>query len=297
MTQPTQKLDVVRKSTGFIAALDQSGGSTPKALKMYGVDESEYSGDDEMFQKVHDMRSRIMTNENFTSDSILAAILFENTMDREVEGQPTASYLWDTRGILPILKIDKGLADEEGGVQMMKPMPDLDALLDKAVDNGIFGTKMRSVIKTNNPDGIKALVAQQFEVAKQITARGLVPIIEPEVDINSPDKAQAEETLRIELMANLSTLAEGKYVMFKLTLPESANYYQDCINHPNVLKVVALSGGYSREEANRRLGENNGMIASFSRALAEGLSAGQSSEQFSQTLGDSIDSIVSASST
>ena len=297
MTQPTPKLDVVRKSTGFIAALDQSGGSTPKALKMYGVDESEYSGDDEMFQKVHDMRSRIMTNENFTSDSILAAILFENTMDREVQGQPTASYLWDTRGILPILKIDKGLADEEIGVQMMKPMPDLDALLDKAVDNGIFGTKMRSVIKTNNPDSIKALVAQQFEVAKQIIARGLVPIIEPEVDINSPDKAQAEETLRIELMANLSTLAEGEYVMFKLTLPETANYYQDCINHPNVLKVVALSGGYSREEANRRLGENNGMIASFSRALAEGLSAAQSSEQFSQTLGASIDSIVSASST
>jgi fructose-bisphosphate aldolase class I len=250
-----------------------------------------------MFQKVHDMRSRIMTNENFTSDNILAAILFENTMDREVQGQPTASYLWDTRGILPILKIDKGLADEENGVQMMKPMPDLDALLDKAVDNGIFGTKMRSVIKTNNPDGIKALVAQQFEVAKQIIARGLVPIIEPEVDINSPDKAQAEETLRIELMANLSTLAEGEYVMFKLTLPETANYYQDCINHPNVLKVVALSGGYSREEANRRLGENNGMIASFSRALAEGLSATQSSEQFSQTLGASIDSIVSASST
>ncbi len=297
MTQPTPKLDVVRKSTGFIAALDQSGGSTPKALKMYGVDESEYSGDDEMFQKVHDMRSRIMTNENFASESMLAAILFENTMDREVEGQPTASYLWDTRGILPILKIDKGLADEENGVQMMKPMPDLDALLDKAVDNGIFGTKMRSVIKTNNPDGIKALVAQQFEVAKQIIARGLVPIIEPEVDIHSPDKAQAEETLRIELMANLSTLAEGEYVMFKLTLPETANYYQDCINHPNVLKVVALSGGYSREEANRRLGENNGMIASFSRALAEGLSAAQSSEQFSQTLGDSIDSIVSASST
>ncbi len=297
MTQPTPKLDVVRKSTGFIAALDQSGGSTPKALKMYGVDESEYSGDDEMFQKVHDMRSRIMTNENFASESMLAAILFENTMDREVEGQPTASYLWDTRGILPILKIDKGLADEENGVQMMKPMPDLDALLDKAVDNGIFGTKMRSVIKTNNPDGIKALVAQQFEVAKQIIARGLVPIIEPEVDIHSPDKAQAEETLRIELMTNLSTLAEGEYVMFKLTLPETANYYQDCINHPNVLKVVALSGGYSREEANRRLGENNGMIASFSRALAEGLSATQSSEQFSQTLGASIDSIVSASST
>ena len=297
MTQPTQKLDVVRNTSGFIAALDQSGGSTPKALKMYGVDESEYSGDDEMFQKVHEMRTRIMTNENFTSDKILAAILFENTMDREVEGQPTATYLWNTKGILPVLKVDKGLADEENGVQMMKPMPDLEPLLDKAVANGIFGTKMRSVIKTNNPAGIKALVAQQFEIGKQIIARGLVPIIEPEVDINSPEKAQCEATLRDELMANLATLAEGENVMFKLTLPETANFYQDCINHPNVLKVVALSGGYSREEANRRLSENNGMIASFSRALAEGLSATQSSEQFSQTLGDSIDSIVSASRT
>ena len=297
MTQPNQKLDAVHNSTGFIAALDQSGGSTPKALKMYGVDESEYSGDDEMFARVHEMRTRIMTNENFTSNSILAAILFENTMDRQVEGKPTASYLWDVKGILPILKVDKGLADEENGVQMMKPMPDLDALLDKAVSNGIFGTKMRSVIKTNSADGIKALVAQQFEVGKQIIAKGLVPIIEPEVDINSTQKAEAEETLRIELMANLEALAEGENVIFKLTLPETANYYKECIDHPNTLKVVALSGGYSREEANRRLGENNGMIASFSRALAEGLSAAQTSEQFSQTLGGSIDSIVAASRT
>jgi fructose-bisphosphate aldolase class I len=218
-------------------------------------------------------------------------------MDRQVEGKPTASYLWDVKGILPILKVDKGLADEENGVQMMKPMPDLDALLDKAVSNGIFGTKMRSVIKTNSADGIKALVAQQFEVGKQIIAKGLVPIIEPEVDINSTQKAEAEETLRIELMANLEALAEGENVIFKLTLPETANYYKECIDHPNTLKVVALSGGYSREEANRRLGENNGMIASFSRALAEGLSAAQTSEQFSQTLGSSIDSIVAASRT
>ena len=297
MTEANSKLDAVINSTGFIAALDQSGGSTPKALAQYGVGENEYSGDEEMFAKVHEMRTRIMTNEHFTSDKIMAAILFENTMDREVNGQPTATYLWETKGIIPILKVDKGLADEADGVQLMKPMPDLDALLDRAVAAGIWGTKMRSVIKQNNPEAIRAIVDQQFDVGRQIIAKGLVPIIEPEVDINAPDKAAAEDTLRDELLSHLDELDEGQDVIFKLTLPEAANHYRACIDHPRVLKVVALSGGYSREEANRRLGENNDMIASFSRALAEGLAAGQSDEEFSQTLGASIDAIVAASRT
>jgi fructose-bisphosphate aldolase class I len=297
MTQTAEQLEKIKNSPGFIAALDQSGGSTPKALKMYGVDESEYSGDDEMFDKVHEMRTRIMTNEKFNGNKILAAILFENTMDREVEGKPTARYLWEEKNVIPILKVDKGLADEESGVQVMKPMPGLDALLDKAVANGIFGTKMRSVIKLANPDGIRSVVAQQFEIGKQIIAKGLVPIIEPEVDINSPEKAEAESILREELLANLDALGENEKVIFKLTLPEQANYYKSCIQHPNVLRVVALSGGYSRQEANQRLSENNGMIASFSRALSEGLSARQSDEEFTETLGTSIDAIVAASAT
>jgi fructose-bisphosphate aldolase class I len=297
MTQTAEQLEKVKNSPGFIAALDQSGGSTPKALKMYGVDESEYSGDDEMFGKVHEMRTRIMTNEKFNGNNILAAILFENTMDREVEGKPTAQYLWEVKKIIPILKVDKGLADEQNGVQVMKPMPELDALLDKAVANGIFGTKMRSVIKLANPDGIRSVVAQQFEIGKQIIAKGLVPIIEPEVDINSPEKAEAESILREELLANLDALGENEKVIFKLTLPEEANYYRSCIQHPNVLRVVALSGGYSRQEANHRLSENNGMIASFSRALSEGLSARQSDAAFTETLGTSIDAIVAASAT
>jgi len=297
MTQSSEQLEKIKNSPGFIAALDQSGGSTPKALKMYGVDESEYSGDDEMFGKVHQMRTRIMTNENFSGNSILAAILFENTMDREVQGKPTAQYLWEVKNVIPILKVDKGLADEENGVQVMKPMPELDALLDKAVAKGIFGTKMRSVIKLANRDGVRKVVAQQFEVGKQIIAKGLVPIIEPEVDINSPEKSQAEGMLREDLLANLNALAENEKVIFKLTLPEQANYYQSCIQHPNVLRVVALSGGYSRQEANQRLSENNGMIASFSRALSEGLSAHQSDQEFTATLGTSIDAIVAASAT
>ena len=297
MTQTAEQLKKVKNSPGFIAALDQSGGSTPKALKMYGVDESEYSGDDEMFNRVHEMRTRIMTNENFSGNKILAAILFENTMDRQVESKPTARYLWEEKNVIPILKVDKGLADEQSGVQVMKPMPELDALLDKAVAAGIFGTKMRSVIKLANHDGIKRVVAQQFEIGKQIVAKGLVPIIEPEVDINSPEKAQAESILREELLANLDALGENENVIFKLTLPEEANYYLPCIQHPNVLRVVALSGGYSREEANQRLSENNGMIASFSRALSEGLSAQQSDAEFSETLGTSIDAIVAASAT
>ncbi len=297
MTQATEQLEKVRNSTGFIAALDQSGGSTPKALAMYGVNQNEYSGDEEMYGKVHEMRTRIMTNENFTGDRILAAILFENTMDREVQGKPTCRYLWEEKNIIPILKVDKGLADQENGVQMMKPMPDLDALLNRAVANGIFGTKMRSVIKLANADGIKEIVAQQFEIGKQIIAKGLVPIIEPEVDINSPEKAQAEHILRDQLLTHLDTLSENENVIFKLTLPESANFYQSCIRHPNVLKVVALSGGYSRADANQKLSQNNGMIASFSRALTEGLAAQQSDSEFSATLGASIDTIVAASNT
>ncbi len=297
MTESPRQLEQFHLSTGFIAALDQSGGSTPKALKMYGVDETEYSGDDEMFEKVHEMRTRIMTNANFTSDRILGAILFENTMDRQVEGKPTARYLWEEKRILPILKVDKGLADEASGVQIMKPMPDLDALLDKALANGVFGTKMRSVIKTDNARGIRELVSQQFQVGKQIMAKGLVPIIEPEVDIHSPQKAEAEAILLDELLLNLAALAENERVIFKLTLPETPNHYRPCIEHANTLKVVALSGGYSREEANRRLAENDGMIASFSRALTEGLTARQSDGEFSRTLDRSIESIVAASRT
>ena len=297
MSDSAQQLDKFQHSSGFIAALDQSGGSTPKALALYGVPESEWSGDEEMFDRVHEMRTRIMTNENFTEGKILAAILFENTMDREVAGKPTSRYLWEEKHILPILKVDKGLADEENGAQVMKPMPELDALLEKAVANGIFGTKMRSVIKVANAQGIRDVVDQQFEVGRRIIGYGLVPIIEPEVDINSPQKSEAEELLRAELLAHLDQLGENEKVIFKLTLPEEANFYKPCIDHPNVLKVVALSGGYSREEANRRLSENNGMIASFSRALTEGLSARQSDSEFTATLGESIDGIVAASST
>ena len=297
MSDSNQKLNSVHNSTGFIAALDQSGGSTPKALSMYGVNESEYSSEDEMYQRVHDMRTRIMTNEHFTSDKILAAILFENTMDRDVNGKRTARYLWEEKQILPILKVDKGLADEENGVQVMKPMPDLDALLERAADNGIFGTKMRSVIKSNSASGIEAVVQQQFDVGKQIIAKGLIPIIEPEVDIHASDKAECEATLRSELIKQLDNLEPDQNVIFKLSLPEEANFYRSCIDHANVVKVVALSGGYSREQANRRLGENNGMIASFSRALSEGLSAQQSDDEFSNMLGRSIDAIVAASRT
>jgi len=286
-----------RNEPGFIAALDQSGGSTPKALRLYGIAESEYSGEAEMFDLVHAMRTRIITSPSFGGDRILAAILFEMTMDRDIEGRPTAEYLWEVKRVVPILKVDKGLAEESDGVQLMKPMPKLDELLARAKAKGIFGTKMRSVIKQANPGGIKAVVDQQFEIGRRIIAAGLVPIIEPEVDIKCPDKAAAEDLLHAELMAHLDELPEGQLVMLKLTLPEKDNLYADCIAHPRVLKVVALSGGYSREEANERLAHQHGMVASFSRALTEGLTAQQSQAEFDKALDASIQSIFDASKT
>ena len=297
MTAFADQLQKVRTSHGFIAALDQSGGSTPKALKVYGVNEDAYHNEEEMFTRVHEMRTRIMTDPAFDGKRILGAILFENTMDRTVMGKPTAQYLWEEKNVVPFLKVDKGLADEEDGVQLMKPMPELDALLDRAKAAGIFGTKMRSNINSANPDGIKAVVAQQFAIGKQICAHGLVPIIEPEVNINAADKADCEEFLRDALLDELSRLNEDELVMFKLTLPETANHYADCQAHPNVVKVVTLSGGYSREEANRRLSENNGMVASFSRALSEGLNANQTDAEFNTMIDASIESIYQASLT
>jgi fructose-bisphosphate aldolase class I len=286
-----------RNQPGFIAALDQSGGSTPKALKLYGIAESEYSGDAQMMDLIHAMRARIITSPAFNGDRILAAILFENTMDREIEGRPTAEYLWKVKRVVPILKVDKGLEAEANGVQLMKPMPDLDKLLARAKAKGIFGTKMRSVIKQADPAGIRAIVDQQFAIGKQIIAAGLVPIIEPEVDIKCPDKAAAEDLLKKELLAQLDRLSEGQLVMLKLTLPEQDNLYAECIAHPRVLKVVALSGGYSRDEANRRLARQNNMVASFSRALTEGLTAQQSDAQFDAALDAAIESIYQASKT
>jgi fructose-bisphosphate aldolase class I len=286
-----------RNQPGFIAALDQSGGSTPKALKLYGIAESEYSGDAQMMDLIHAMRARIITSPAFNGDRILAAILFENTMDREIEGRPTAEYLWKVKRVVPILKVDKGLEAEANGVQLMKPMPDLDKLLARAKAKGIFGTKMRSVIKQADPAGIRAIVDQQFAIGKQIIAAGLVPIIEPEVDIKCPDKAAAEDSLKKELLAQLDRLSEGQLVMLKLTLPEKDNLYAECIAHPRVLKVVALSGGYSRDEANRRLARQNNMVASFSRALTEGLTAQQSDAQFDAALDAAIESIYQASKT
>lgn len=297
MTTPAQQamLAKIQNDKGFIAALDQSGGSTPKALRLYGVEESAYNGDEEMFAKVHEMRTRIVTSDVFNGDRILGAILFENTLDREIDGLASSHYLWQRKNVVPFLKVDKGLADEERGVQMMKPMPGLDELLDKANAKDVFGTKMRSVIKLANREGIEAVVAQQFEVGRQILAKGLVPIIEPEVDINSPEKVEAEELLSKALLAHLNELPEDVQVMLKLTLPSTANFYQECIEHPRVLRVVALSGGYSREEADRLLDENNGMIASFSRALTEGISAQQSDEEFDAALDSAIGSIYQAS--
>jgi fructose-bisphosphate aldolase class I len=291
------QLNKVRTQPGFIAALDQSGGSTPKALMLYGVGEDAYSNDEEMFGVVHAMRTRIVTSPAFNGDRILGAILFENTLDRDIEGKSASDYLWEVKNVAPFLKVDKGLADEVDGVQLMKPMPGLDELLAKAKAKNVFGTKMRSVIKSANKDGIAKVVAQQFEVARQIIAAGLTPIIEPEIDINAPDKAAAEAILRDELLANLAKLNDDELVMFKLTLPEEANFYKACQDHPNLLKMVALSGGYPREEANRRLSENNGMIASFSRALTEGLSAQQTDDEFNGTLDTSIQSICDASKT
>ena len=299
MASQAQKdmLEKIKTQDGFIAALDQSGGSTPKALRLYGVEESEYSGDEEMFSKVHDMRTRIVTSSAFNGDRVLGAILFENTLDRDIEGKSSAHYLWQNKNVVPFLKVDKGLADEENGAQVMKPMPELDALLAKANGQDVFGTKMRSVIKLANQAGVDAVVKQQFEVGKQIIAAGLVPIIEPEVDINSPEKAQAEALLKTALLAELNNLSADQLVMLKLTLPEQANFYKECIDHPNVLKVVALSGGYSRVDANQKLSENNGMIASFSRALTEGASAQQSDSEFNSQLDKAIQGIFEASRT
>jgi fructose-bisphosphate aldolase class I len=290
-------LDKVANDEGFIAALDQSGGSTPKALKLYGIEEDAYSGDEAMFDLIHQMRSRIMTSSAFTGDRILGAILFEQTMDREVEGKGTAEYLWSVKRVVPFLKVDKGLADEVDGTQVMKPMPDLDDLCARAVAKGVFGTKMRSVIKVANEAGIGANVAQQFEFGRQILGHGLVPIIEPEVDINSPSKAEAETQLAARILAELDGIAEGQRIMLKLTLPETDGFYADLVAHPKVLRVVALSGGYSRDEANARLSRNPGMIASFSRALTEGLSAQQSDDEFDAALDASIGSIFEASRT
>ena len=289
------QLTRMRDGKGFIAALDQSGGSTPKALLLYGVEESEYSGEDEMFDVIHAMRSRMVQSPAFTGDRILGAILFEGTMDREIGGMGSAEFLWSQKKVIPFLKIDKGLADEENGVQVMKPNPGLDALLARAAAKGIFGTKMRSVIKLANPAGITAVVAQQFEVGRQILAAGLIPIIEPEVDIHSPQKAEAEVLLKAALLEELNKQPADKPVMLKLTLPEVDNFYSELVSHPSVLRVVALSGGYSREEANARLTRNNGVIASFSRALTEGLSAKQSDAEFNAAIGASIEEIYTAS--
>jgi len=292
-----QQLEKMRSAAGFVAALDQSGGSTPKALGIYGIGEDAWSSDEEMFGIVHQMRSRIITSPAFNGQRILGAILFENTMDRKIEGQATASYLWEVKKVVPILKVDKGLAEERDGAQVMKPMPDLAALLARAKSKDIFGTKMRSVIKQANADGVGAVVMQQFEVARQIIAAGLVPIIEPEIDIHCPDKAEAEDLLRTAVLDELNALAPDQLVMLKLTLPEVDNHYANCIAHSNVVRVVALSGGYSREEANTRLARNNGMVASFSRALSEGLNAQQSGDEFNAVLDASIESIFQASST
>jgi len=287
----------IKDGQGFIAALDQSGGSTPKALAAYGVTDDAWSNDDEMFAVVHAMRTRIITSPSFSGDKILAAILFENTMDRDIEEKSTADYLWNVKQVVPILKVDKGLADENDGVQLMKPNPGLGDLLAKAKSKGIFGTKMRSVIKHASASGVAAVVEQQFEVGRQIVDAGLVPIIEPEVDIFCPDKAEAETLLKAAMLEALNALGAGQRVMLKLTLPEVDNFYAECVDHPNVLKVVALSGGYSRDEANARLSRNNGVVASFSRALVEGLSAQQNDTEFDGMLGASVDSIRTASIT
>ena len=292
-----QQLNKVRNDAGFIAALDQSGGSSPKALGLYGIAEDSYSGDEAMFDLIHQMRTRIITSPAFTGDRVLGAILFEQTMDRQIEGRGTAEYLWEEKRVVPFLKVDKGLADEADGTQVMKPMPDLDALLERATGHGVFGTKMRSVIKVANEAGITANVAQQFEVGRQILGHGLVPIIEPEVDITSPSKAEAEAMLRGRILAELDGITDDQPIMLKLTLPEEDGYYGELVEHPRVLRVVALSGGYSRDDANARLARNHGMIASFSRALTEGLTAQQTDEEFNAALDVAIGSIFAASST
>ena len=287
----------VKSGKGFIAALDQSGGSTPKALMLYGIDESEYSGDEQMYDLIHAMRTRIIKSSAFSGDRVLGAILFEMTMDRKIDGKGSAEYLWEDKGVVPFLKIDKGLADEADGVQVMKPMPELNALLDRAKQHGVFGTKMRSVIKLANEKGIKAVVSQQFEVGKQIIAAGLVPIIEPEVDIKSPQKAEAEALMKAAILAELNTLSLDQNVMLKLTLPNVAGFFDELVAHPRVVRVVALSGGYSRADANIALAKNKGVIASFSRALTEGLSAKQSDAEFDSLLNSAIQGIYDASNT
>jgi fructose-bisphosphate aldolase class I len=292
-----QQLDKVRSGNGFIAALDQSGGSSPKALRLYGLDETAYSNDDEMFDRIHEMRTRIITSSAFTGDRILGAILFEMTMDRQVEGKGSAEYLWENKNVVPFLKVDKGLAEETDGVQVMKPIPDLDALLARAVSHGVFGTKMRSVIKLADAAGVDAVVSQQFQLGRQILAAGLVPIIEPEIDIHSPQKAAAEDLLKAGIVAELSRLGDDQQVMLKLTLPDQDDFYSDLVAHPRILRVVALSGGYSRDEANARLARNHGVVASFSRALTEGLTAQQSATEFDAALDASIASIYTASVT
>ncbi len=288
-------LEKVTNQNGFIAALDQSGGSTPKALALYGIENNNFNSDEQMYDLVHQMRTRIVTNSAFNGTRILGAILFEDTLDREFEGKHAAQYLWQEKHIVPFLKIDKGLCEESNGVQLMKAMPALNVLLDKAVSQAVFGTKMRSVIKLANQQGINDIVAQQFIIAKQILAKGLTPIIEPEIDINSPEKSAAETLLNSALLSELNTLSSTQKVMLKLTLPDTDNFYTDCINHKNVIKVVALSGGYTREQANEKVNSNYGMIASFSRALTEGLSAQQSNNEFTSALDSAIASIFLAS--
>jgi fructose-bisphosphate aldolase class I len=290
-----QMFDQVKAGKGFIAALDQSGGSTPKALKLYGIEESEYSGDAAMFDLIHQMRSRLIKSKVFTGERIVGAILFEMTMERQIDGIGSAEYLWNKKKIVPFLKIDNGLAAESNDVQVMKPIPELSSRIAAANKHGVFGTKMRSVINLANTAGIEAVVAQQFEIGKEIIAGGLIPIIEPEVNIKSEQKGQAEEILKTSLITHLNQLNEHQTVMLKLSLPTKPNLYQDLVNHPRVLKVVALSGGYSRDEANRMLAQNNGVIASFSRALTEGLSAKQSDDQFDALLDSTIQSIFDAS--
>ena len=292
-----QQFDKIKNANGFIAALDQSGGSTPKALKLYGIEEDAYSGDEEMFAVMHEMRSRIITSPSFNGDRVLGAILFEDTMDRQIDGRDTADYLWSVKNIVPFVKVDKGLADEADGAQVMKPMPDLDSLLERASQKSVFGTKMRSVVKLADQGGVEAVVDQQFEIGRRILDRGLVPIIEPEIDIHSPQKAEAEGLLKNAILGHLDKLGDDSFVMLKLTLPEADNFYRELVDHPRVLRVVALSGGYSREEANARLARNRGVVASFSRALTEGLTAQQSDDEFNAALDQSVKTIYEASIT
>ncbi len=290
-----EQFDTIKQGDGFVAALDQSGGSTPKALRLYGVPEDAYRNDHEMFDLIHEMRRRIIASRSFDGDRIVGAILFEQTMERQIEGRDTADYLWSVKRVVPFLKVDRGLAPEADGVQLMKPIADLDDLIGRGLDKGMFGTKMRSVVKLADPVGVDSIAEQQFEVARKILDAGLIPIIEPEVDISSPEKAEAEALLRDALTARLVDLSDGQHVVFKLTLPEEDGFYRELVEHPKVLRVVALSGGYTRQEANARLARNNGVIASFSRALTEGLTVDQPAEEFDAALDASVKSIYEAS--